>query len=313
MATYEYYAKALEPYLRKKDVKEICINEPGVVLLESGEGKGWEPVKVPALTLAHLDRWARLLATRTGQIYDAEHPQLSASIPGHGHRCEVVGHGMVLSGISITIRRMVARAVDLNCYKWFWWNNENPSAHVPFSDSDLEEVKRAMSEGGNIVVGGGTGQGKTTLLNSLIPYIPKDRRVITVEDVSELRLPDHKNQVNIVFSRMGTGMGNVNQECIIKSLVRMRPDRLIYGEVSPDTAKAILNNTNSGEAGCLTTVHANTPPKCFLKFQTYIGGMDEAAPIPKLSYIESCWDYAITVKNLEDVQEWHIFVHKVNQ
>lgn len=285
---YEHYLKPLEPFLKKKGAIEVCVNQPGEVAVYFPDG--WKYYPVLPLSREHLDRFGRLLATRSEQEFSAENPILSTSLPGYGYRVQILGR-IVESGISITIRIALAKCVELETYEWIWWTKDGER---PFASSDLEKLKRLIQGGERMLVGGGTGHGKTTLLNSLIPQIPVEERVICVEDAKEIDLPLHRNQVRIVFSRTGTDMGKVTQSMIIDSLVRMRPDRILYGEVSTKNADSILLMNNSGHKGSMTTIHADDPSRCLLKFKQLI---EKEGGNVSMEYITSSWDYIFTVHN----------------
>lgn len=173
-------------------------------------------------------------------MFSAEkHPQLSTTLPG-GHRFEArLGKG-VRSTVSVSIRmyrKLKTSFTDFNINK-----------------KDSEVIINAVKQGKTIIISGGTSSGKTTFLNLLISYIPLNRRILTVEDTYELVIP-HKNVVNHMVSRSSPG-GEYSD--VIDHLMRSRPDIIITGELSIANAFPILRMLNSGHAGFMCTVYANS-------------------------------------------------------
>lgn len=234
-----------EKYLKTKDLVEISINRPGEIWLETFDG--WSVKKDAALSMKFLNQFARALATASGQDYGESVPMLACRLPHYGFRVQIVGGTTVESGFAMSIRCGTARIFELTNY---------------MSESDAREFKKAIEEGKTILASGGTGTGKTTFINSVIPHIPRWQRIITIEDTPELSVP-HENCTRFVKSKTGTGVANVSYQDLINATLRLRPDRILVGELTTDNTFAFLRVINTGHSGCLSTVHADSPAKAF--------------------------------------------------
>jgi type IV secretion system protein VirB11 len=234
----------LEPlagYLRTPGLIELCINKPGEVLLETADG--WTRKRAPELDLKTLMHLARTLATESGQEFSDHVPMLSCFLPGYGYRVQVIAGAMTDSGFSLSIRAGAARTFPLESY-------------MPKADAQrLEAAVRARK---NILISGGTSTGKTTMLNSLLKFMDPEDRVITVEDTKELIVPNH-NAVRILKSKTGTDIAAISYKDIINACMRLRPDRILMGELDVENTPPFLRLINTGHAGSMTTVHADSP------------------------------------------------------
>lgn len=233
----------LEPHLKTRGLVELCINQPGEVWLETVDG--WKHKKDPALTRRVLEQLGDLLATYSGQRFDETTPILATQLPGYGYRVQLLGGAMVDSGISLTIRAGTARTFPLEHY---------------LGPDDAAELAEAQRAGKNVLVVGGTGTGKTTFINSLIPYIPDTQRIIVIEDTKELVVPQ-PNCVRLLKSKSGTDIAGITYKDIINACMRMRPDRLLVGELDIDNTSPWLRLINTGHAGTMTSLHADSPDK----------------------------------------------------
>jgi type IV secretion system protein VirB11 len=232
--------KPLEKYFKIKGLVELCINKPGEIWIETYEG--WDVKKDPDLTLKNLNSLAGILATTKGQVFDTTIPLLATALPGYGYRVQVAGGGMVSSGFSMSIRISAASRFPVEDY---------------FQDAEeRDRVKDLITKGGNLLIAGGTSSGKTTLMNSLLQYIPQETRIVVIEDTEEL-VVDQPNNVRIVKSKSGTDIAKITYKDIINSCMRLRPDRLIMGELDIDNTLPFLRLLNTGHAGCMATVHAD--------------------------------------------------------
>lgn len=252
------HLKPLEPFLKKPGVVEISINGPGGVWMETS--KGWQYKEEKELTLANLNYLAEALATISGQSFSDEVPLLATHLPFYGFRFQALGGALVDSGFAASIRCGAAKTFPLEGY--FSHSpaediqQENEPENVVFEGAD--ELYHAIKTHKNILVSGGTGTGKTTFINSVIKHIDIDTRIITIEDTKELNLP-HKNSLRILKSKTGTDTAKITYKDIINACMRMRPDRLILGEIDIENTVPFLRLLNTGHSGCLSSVHAENP------------------------------------------------------
>ncbi|MCP3967448.1 MAG: Flp pilus assembly complex ATPase component [Lentisphaerae bacterium] len=233
------HLKPLEKYFNQKNVVELCINEPGRIWIETLDG--WQEKKDKNLTLQSLNFMVSALATAQGQTFDETTPFLATALPEFGFRVQAVGEGLADSGISIAIRIAQAQRFDLESY---------------MSKTDAKELKKNIKIGKTVLVAGGTSSGKTTLLNSMIRLIPKDVRLVVIEDTKEL-VVDQPNTVRWLKSKTGTDVAQVTYVDIINSAMRVRPDRILMGELDLHNTVPFLRLLNAGHGGSMATLHAN--------------------------------------------------------
>lgn len=238
--------KTLEPftkYFKVKDLIEVIINVPGEVWLETPQG--WTHKKDDAFTLKALENMATILATESGQKFDDNNPLLATHLPEYGYRIQVLGGSIVDTKIALSIRVGTARQFPLDSY---------------MNEVDAEKLIEAVNNKKNILVVGGTGSGKTTFVNSLINAIDVSERVVSVEDTKELIIPQ-PNQTRIIKSKSGSDIGQVSYADIINAVVRIRPDRIIFGEIAIDSTMPYLRLLNTGHGGSMATLHADSEDK----------------------------------------------------
>lgn len=255
--------KPLEKYFKTPGLVEICINQPGEIWLETLEG--WERIVDPTLTKNKLWNFASALATNQGQKFSEQIPILATSLPDQGYRIFVVAGAMVVGGFGMTCRIAQARRFDVDGYFSHLAEKVNsekeliqPDEEIVFEDA--ESVKQAVREGKTILVAGGTSSGKTTLLNSMLQYIPTETRIISIEDTQELRI-DNPNKLQLIKSKTGTDIAQITYKDIINACTRMRPDRIILGELDVENTAPFLRLLNTGHGGSMATVHADSPQK----------------------------------------------------
>jgi pilus assembly protein CpaF len=253
----------LEPLLRDPEITEIMVNRADMIFVER-DGKLFK-TELRFSDEDHLRRTIDRIVSRVGRRIDEASPMVDARLPD-GSRVNAVLPPISLDGCSLTIRKF---------------------AKDPFTVKDLvtmgtltrasAEVLEACVRGRlNILISGGTGSGKTTTLNVLSGFIPDDERIVTVEDAAELQL----NQPHVLRmeSRPSNveGMGQVTIRDLVRNTLRMRPDRIIVGEVRDAAALDMLQAMNTGHDGSLSTVHANTPRDALSRIETMVlmAGMD---------------------------------------
>jgi len=262
------YLAPLADMLGRADVTDIYVNRPGEVWAETTAG-GIERHDAPGLDEATLSRLARQIAALSHQGISREHPLLSATLPD-GARVQVVGPPATRGPLALAIRKHVSPDLALGDYVASGAFADTRRGDVE-GPSDIDLALRAMLDEGdisgmlagavkarkNILVSGGTSTGKTTFLNALIREIPAEERLILIEDTPELHLR-HDNAVGLLAARSALGEAQVSADDLLRASLRMRPDRIILGELRGEEAYAFLRAVNTGHPGSMTTVHADS-------------------------------------------------------
>jgi len=258
----------LSGHLDRPDVTDIWINRPGELWLELLGGL-IERHPAPDLTAPLLLRMARQIAALTAQGINREHPILSASLPG-GERIQVIIPPATRGNVAIAIRKHVMGGMALEDYKAAGSFDATTLAqsHTPREeaqpiaiDADPMAVLRdAVRVRRNILVSGGTSSGKTTFLNALLREVAPHERLILIEDTPELQIA-HENAVGLLSARSALGEASVTPEDLLVAALRMRPDRIILGEIRGAEAGTFLRAVNTGHPGSFTTIHADSPER----------------------------------------------------
>jgi type IV secretion system protein VirB11 len=263
------YLRPLAIWLQQPDVTDILINAPGEVWVETLHGPATRQL-APDLTDTALRRLAAQIAAGAHQGLNREHPLLSATLPD-GARVQIVAPPATRGAMAIAIRKHVVTDLGLDDYAAsgaFATARGVSLAQRSDDDRKLTERLRVGDMPGflrmavrlrkNIIVSGGTSTGKTTFLNALVKEIPLTERLIMIEDTPEIRL-EHPNAVGLVAVRGSLGEAKVNVEDLLQASLRMRPDRILLGELRGPEAYSFLRAVNSGHPGSITTVHADSP------------------------------------------------------
>jgi len=264
----EAWLAPLLPVLAREDVTDVFINRPGEVWVEA-MGGGLERFAVPEMDEARLWLIARQIASLSHQGISREHPLLAATLPD-GARVQVVAPPATRGPMAIAIRKHVAPHLGLGDYLAAGafgttefaagWSTRRP-VDQPASDAPADMagfLARMVRERRNIIVSGGTSTGKTTFLNALIREIPPEERLITIEDTAELAV-GHANAVGLLAVKGELGEARVSADDLLQASLRMRPDRIILGELRGGEAYTFLRAINTGHPGSLTTIHADSP------------------------------------------------------
>ena len=253
----------LEPLLENPDVTEIMVNGPYNVYIER-RGK-LELSSAKFNDNEHVMNVINRIVSSIGRRIDESSPMVDARL-ADGSRVNAIIPPLSLVGPVITIRKFSKRPLTINDLIRF--NSVSPKM-MTFLDAC---VKGKM----NIIVSGGTGSGKTTLLNVLSSYIPETDRIVTIEDAAELQL--RQNHVITLESRPANieGVGQITIRDLVRNALRMRPDRIIVGEVRSGETLDMLQAMNTGHDGSLTTAHANSPRDLISRLETMVlmSGMD---------------------------------------
>jgi pilus assembly protein CpaF len=248
----------LEPLLEDYTISDILVTTPKLVYIERGGKLSRTPVEFK--DNAHLIRIIEKIVSRVGRRIDESSPMVDARLPD-GSRVNAVIPPVAIDGPILSIRRFGRQPLT----------PEELVANLTLTGGMLRLLKACVAARLNIIVSGGTGAGKTTLLNALSTYIPETERIVTIEDSAELQL----QQVHV--ARMESRPPNVeNQGAIrIRQLVinalRMRPDRIIVGEVRGEEALDMMQAMNTGHDGSLTTIHANSPRDAISRIEVMMG------------------------------------------
>src|SRR5205823_3376149 len=247
----------LEPLLKDPTISDILVNRYNKVYVERA-GK----LEVTGLSFKdnqHLMQIIDRIVSRVGRRVDESSPMVDARLLD-GSRVNAIIPPLALDGPSMSIRRFGGHKLSAQAY----------IANGTLTKTMLDVLEACVKGKLNIMVSGGTGAGKTTLLNILSSYIPNSERIITIEDAAELRL----NQEHVV--RLETrppnieGKGAIRQRQLVINALRMRPDRIIVGEVRGEEAIDMLQAMNTGHEGSLTTIHANTTRDALSRLETMI-------------------------------------------
>ena len=247
----------LEPLLADPTVSDILVNGPSKVYIErSGM---LELTKVRFNDDSHLMRIVDRIVTKVGRRIDESSPMVDARL-SDGSRVNVIIPPLALDGPVVSIRRFGTDRLTA----------ERLVAYETVIPQMLELLEGCVKGKLNIMISGGTGAGKTTLLNILSGYIPGNERIVTIEDAAELQL--RQEHVVRLETRPANieGKGAVRQRQLVVNALRMRPDRIVVGEVRADEAVDMLQAMNTGHEGSLTTIHANTPRDALTRLETMI-------------------------------------------
>lgn len=265
----EAYLRPLAEWLNRSDVTDILINAPGEVWVETVGGAA-ERHAAPDLTATTLWRLAGQIAATAHQGVNREHPLLAATLPD-GARVQIVAPPATRGAMALAIRKHVVADLSLDDYDGAGAFSEVRAVGLSARSREDEALQTALDAGDiagflkqavlarkNIIVSGGTSTGKTTFMNALIKEIPRAERLILIEDTPEVRL-EHPNAVGLIAARGQLGEAQVTVEDLLQASLRMRPDRIILGELRGPEAYSFLRAVNSGHPGSITTVHADSP------------------------------------------------------
>ncbi|WEV76991.1 CpaF family protein [Janibacter cremeus] len=247
----------LEPYLRDPEVTEIMVNGAEDIYIEK-EGK----ILAAGTRFAdesHLRRTIDKIVSRVGRRVDESSPMVDARLPD-GSRVNALLPPVALDGSMLTIRKFAKDPLT-----------DNDLISMGTMSPSVRDFLEACVRGRrNILISGGTGSGKTTTLNVISSFLPDDERIVTIEDAAELQL--HQRHVLRTESRPANieGTGAITIRDLVRNALRMRPDRIIVGEVRDGAALDMLQAMNTGHDGSLTTAHANSPRDSLSRLETMV-------------------------------------------
>lgn len=278
----------LQEFLEDDDITEIMINGTQNIFIEKAGRISQSDKRF--LSADKLEDVIQQIVAESNRLVNEASPIVDARL-ADGSRVNVVLPPVALNGPIVTIRKFAKEVITMN--KLMEWQSIN---------SEVSGFLASLVAAGyNIFISGGTGSGKTTFLNALSQYIPKNERIITIEDNAELQIQNIKNLVRLEARNANVeGTGEVTIRDLIKSALRMRPDRIIVGEVRSAEAIDMLQALNTGHDGSLSTGHANSPKDMISRLETMVlMGMD--LPLPAIErQIASGLDIIVHLGRLRD-------------
>ena len=278
----------LEPLLRDDEVTDILVNGPNDIYVE----RYGKLAKTPARfrDTQHVVHIAQRIATAVGRRIDEASPMVDARL-ADGSRVNIVLPPLVLNGGTISIRKFAKQNISLETMV----RQENISAEMA---QFLDIAARCRV---NILISGGTGSGKTTLLNAVSRHIDTDERIITIEDAVELRLQQpHVVQMETRPPNI-EGVGHIPQRELVRNALRMRPDRIIVGEVRGNEAFDMLQAMNTGHDGSMSTIHANTPRDALFRLENMVLMASANLPLRALrAQIASAINLVVQIERMRD-------------
>lgn len=244
----------LDSFMRDPAISEIMVNDLRNVMVESGGRMSFSGFAFQ--TADELTRVVRALLDATGKILTPDSPIVDASLPD-GSRINIIGPPLTIGGPSITIRKFPTRRFSIE-----------DLMKAEMLDRRMAYFLNACVIGRvNILVAGGTGSGKTTVLNALGALVPKAERLVTIEDTPEL-VVDHTNSVRLQTKPQSPTLPAITARDLVANALRMRPDRIIVGECRRAEAFDMLQAMNTGHAGSMTTIHANSARDALARVET---------------------------------------------
>ncbi len=278
----------LEPFLRDDTVTEVMVNAHDRIFVER-DGR-LERTDAGFVDDAHVMRIIDKIVSQVGRRIDESSPMVDARLPD-GSRVNAIIPPLALKGPTLTIRKFARDPYTIDDLINF--GSLNPQAAQFLSAC----VKGKL----NVLISGGTGTGKTTMLNALSSFVPGDERIVTIEDAAELQL--QQEHVITLESRPPNieGQGEVRIRELVRNSLRMRPDRIIVGEVRGAETLDMLQAMNTGHEGSLTTIHANTPRDALARLETLV--MTAGVELPHRAIreqIASAFDLLVQITRLVD-------------
>src|SRR5438876_1806521 len=278
----------LEPFLRDDSVTEIMVNAHDRIYIER-EGK-LERTSTTFADNAHLLRFIDKIVSQVGRRIDESSPMVDARLPD-GSRVNAIIPPLSLRGPTLTIRKFSRDPYTMD-------DLINFGTLTPKAAQFLAACSRGKL---NVLISGGTGTGKTTTLNAISAFVPGDERIVTIEDAAELQL--QQDHVITLEARPPyiEGQGDVRIRELVRNALRMRPDRIIVGEVRGPETLDMLQAMNTGHEGSLTTIHANSPRDALSRLETLVMTAGVELPLRAIrEQVSSAFDLLIQISRLVD-------------
>lgn len=258
------YLEPLRPWLDATDVTEILVNRPGEIWVERAGAAAMERHDIADLTTSLLARLSHQIARSNFQGINRESPLLSATLPG-GVRVQIIAPPATRNGVAVAFRKHVLNDIDVSQFL-----AQTRLSRSASKVDDKQHMQRLAADGDiagllnfvvtkrkTVLVSGGTSSGKTTLINALIKEIPQNERLVVIEDTPELRL-DHPNSIGLVAVAGNQGEAMVTTDDLMRASLRMRPDRLIVGELRGPEVITFMRAINTGHPGSFASIHASS-------------------------------------------------------
>ena len=289
----------LEPLLKDATVSDILVNTYKNIYIERF-GK-LEPTDVRFKDDNHLMRIIDKIVSSMGRRIDESSPMVDARLPD-GSRVNAIIPPLALDGPSVSIRRFAVNPLEI----------DDLISYQTLTPGIAEILKGIIKARLNVIISGGTGSGKTTLLNILSRFIPDDERIVTIEDAAELQMKqDHVVRLETRPPNI-EGQGEVVQRDLVRNSLRMRPDRIIVGEVRGKEAFDMLQAMNTGHDGSLTTIHANSARDALMRLETMVAMANMDIPSEFLrKFISSAIDVIIQVSRMVDGKRKLVSVQEI--
>jgi len=287
--------------LNDDSVTEIMVNGPNSIYVEV-DGKVIKEDSVSFINDKHIIRTIQRIVQPLGRTIDAANPMVDARLRD-GSRLNAIIPPLSLSGPVLTIRKFAKNLESI----------EDLLIKGALTNDMARFLRVCVKSKANILISGGTGTGKTTLLNILSGFIGDDERIITIEDAAELRLK--QEHVISLETRLTNyeGEGEVTIRDLVRNSLRMRPDRIIVGEVRGKEAFDMMQAMNTGHEGSITTLHANSPTDALNRLETMILMNEMSIPVGAVrGYIENAIDIIIQIDRLTDGRRKVTSISEVN-
>lgn len=268
------FLRPIQPWLDKDNVSEVCVNCPGEGWVEEQGATSMVRKELPELTARSIAQLARQVAAASHQEVNERKPLLAAALPS-GERIQVVLPPAAIDGGGFSIRKQVVQNLSLDDYAErgaFRRARLTAADHRSPLDLRLCALLAAQDWHGflsaatagrkNILIVGGTSTGKTTFFNAIAKEIPEEERLVSLEDTPELELPQ-PNVLRLIASKGGQGQARVSIQDLLEASLRLRPDRILLGELRGAEAYTFLQAVNTGHPGSISTLHADSPRAAF--------------------------------------------------
>ncbi|MBS7528243.1 CpaF family protein [Fusibacter paucivorans] len=280
-----FHYDILQPLLEDPAITEIMINGPNHIFVERG-GK-LEPISMTFESEAHLMRIVDKIAVEIDRPINFSNPILDAHL-SDGSRVNVVLNPIAKDGPVMTIRKFSEHFTDLSAL-----------VEVGMMNQEVADfLSMLITARYNFFISGGTGTGKTTLLNCLSSCIPRDERLITIEDARELNLRYHQNLISLETRSQGNASQTISVADLIKTALRMRPNRIIVGEVRGEEVNDMLQAMNTGHDGSMSTGHGNSPEDMLMRLESIASHHGNLSDTLIRKQIVSAIDFIVHIERL---------------
>lgn len=251
------YLAPLRPWLDRATVTEILVNRPGELWIEDAVHPGMQRIDLPEIDDRLLQRLAEQVARVSHQGINREHPLLAATLPD-GARIQLCGPPATRAHWALAIRRHRLLDLQLDAYDRGPIRAQVEAAMPDPLEAPIAYLREAIRRRRTVLISGGTSTGKTTFLNAMLREIPQHERVVLVEDTAELKLSG-ANGVGLIAVKGELGEAKVSANELLQAALRLRPDRIVLGELRGTETISFLRAINTGHPGSFSTVHANSP------------------------------------------------------